>query len=115
MPQESGYNGKIISLAGYQGRQGAGRNVEDRQVTATTTSQQILNNNNKRISALLANVSGTDAWLQLGAVAVATEGIPLPDKGTFQIDILFPWTGTVTVIVAAGTALIQCVETEVQG
>lgn len=97
---ESGLNGSLISLAGYQGVANRGRQSEATIVAIDNTAVVVLLPiNTRRISAIIYNDSNQDILLSLGDIAV--QPIRLQDLEALQIDKDFPWTGQ---IVAIGTS-----------
>lgn len=90
MANESGFNGRLLSLANLPGVPGRGRQTDPTNWTITGDTQ-ILNENGRRISAIIQNTGVNNATLYFGNDAL---GLTLLPNANFQIDSLFPWTGT---------------------
>jgi hypothetical protein len=106
MEQESGYNGKIISLGGVEGIESRGRQLNSGVlITDPAFILQVLPDNPRRISALLQN---SDAAIPLYIIFGDQSGniaFYLAAGQPFQIDQNFPWTGAVYAGCAAGSTL----------
>ena len=100
MAQESGFNGRLVSLGGIQGAIGRGRQTNP-VVWTISAKTQILSENGRRQSAIIQNTGAVLATLYFGTDTV---GMTLLPNGNIQIDINFSWTGNIWAN-SAGTTL----------
>ena len=103
--QEPGFTGVLVSLGGLRSLTSRGRQVETNQVTVSAAGELLLSDNSRRISAIITNRGGNTLSLCLGRPAVSSDYITLLDAQSFQIDALFPWTGSVYGLCVAGTTV----------
>jgi hypothetical protein len=100
--QESGYNGVLFGLSGLVGKLSRGRQAETSTVAVDNAKvYQILGSNLNRLAVLICNQSNQTIYLSLGDLAAQT--IVIYDKGSFQIDKDFPWTGFIYCLGSSGT------------
>lgn len=93
---EPGFNGRLISLGGIAGKEGAGRQAQRFTVTVSAGVGIIgLPSNGKRISATVQIFTGsTDLQIYMGDSTYGPAYLIGPTKQMFQIDKDLPWTGS---------------------
>jgi len=115
---ESGLFGAVVSLGGLIDKSGRGRvMVNGTHVPTNTVPVEILNANSRRVSAIIQNIDpgGEDCYLSFGETPTAPNGITLRQYGSLQIDMNFPWTGSVVALAQTAHATIWVSEVSLNG
>jgi len=105
----TGYHGKLRSLAGLLGREGAGLEVKQTAFAIGGTNN-VLNANGKRVWALIQNLGTTKFHYSFGPAAAASGDHQLPPGGVLQIDDHLPWAGALSVTWDGTTATVCVTE-----
>lgn len=104
MQTESGSSAALISLGGLVNRDGRGRTSGRLNGSITsTTPLQVAGENQKRISAFIVNTGAQDIIVFFGSDITCAAAYLFP-RGSVQIDALNPWTGIISVALAAAGA-----------
>lgn len=113
--RDPGYVGRIKSLAGVLGREGAGLIVNQGSYAAGTSFGQILQNNPARKWAIIELDPDENEY---GYIAFGDEcsgtRLHLKAGGVLIINEELPWTGSVSVMAETATALFLFAEASVQ-
>lgn len=81
------------------------------RVGVSNSSVPLLADNTSRKYVLISNNSGVTIYLKLGSTAVVGEGITLLSGGSYEINVLNLWTGSINAIRSGGgTATIDVFE-----
>ena len=110
-----GYNGRIVSLGGIQGRQGLGLQINTDLIDADplTGPHLALVSNPGRVWALISNEGTLPIWLGIGINTPNGTFHSVQPGGNMLINKDFPWTGKVAVL-AAATNAVRVTEASIQ-
>jgi len=92
--RESGYAGRIVSLAGIQGRPGHGLYAPSTAYSLSAVESQSIESNAKRVWLLISNTGPGNLRVRLAATAVG--GHIVYPGGAVLINKEMPWSGMVT-------------------
>ena len=107
--QESGYQGRLVSLGGVLGKPGRGRQIVPVAITVTTAEAIIASDNPQRLALIIRNTGTETAYINLAG----NTSFPLKANEVFQIDYNFAWTGAIYAATNSSTTTVIGYETSV--